>query len=83
VPVLFCPTLLVTVQTLLKKVMHKRRPHNQEGCYWSRCGKRKRIQRTGVFMAEGCTWYNEVVINRHPELSEFFFARDLQESEEK
>ena len=38
---------------------------------------------TGVFMAEGYTWYNEVVINRYPELSEFFFARDLQESEEK
>jgi hypothetical protein len=34
-------------------------------------------------MAEGYTWYNEVVINRYPELSEFFFARDLQESEEK
>ena len=23
-------------------------------------------------MAEGYTWYNEVVINRYPELSEFF-----------
>jgi hypothetical protein len=34
-------------------------------------------------MAEGCTWYNEVVINRYPELSELFFARDLQGSEEK